>query len=391
MKIAILTSGILPVPAVQGGAVETLIDYYLEYNDKHHLHDITIFSVYNPKVTEHKALKSTVNHYQFIDTTSSVAKLRKKLHSLIHRHTYYHYSMDYYLKRVLSKICSDNYDCIILENRPGYALQLRQKSSARIVYHLHNDFLNSDSPHAHELYDAAWRIITVSDYIRRRVQTCDASDTKTIVVHNGIDTQSFKKQQSVTRNMLGFQTEDYVLAFSGRLVREKGIAELIDAVNLLSDYPHIKLMVMGSSFFGNATGSDPFIDMLKSKELGKRIVFTGFISHDMIPNYLRLSDVAVIPSIWEDPFPTTVLEGMAAGLPLITTDCGGIPEMVTEQNAVVLSATDNLTEQLANAILSLYNDEARCKTMGEASLKLSERYQKETYSQAFFNAIALEK
>lgn len=58
MKIAILTSGILPVPAVQGGAVENLIDFYLDYNDKNKLHDITIYSVWHPDVERHPALKS---------------------------------------------------------------------------------------------------------------------------------------------------------------------------------------------------------------------------------------------------------------------------------------------------------------------------------------------
>jgi hypothetical protein len=48
MKIAILTSGILPVPAVQGGAVENLIDFSLEYNDRYRLHDITIYSIWHP-------------------------------------------------------------------------------------------------------------------------------------------------------------------------------------------------------------------------------------------------------------------------------------------------------------------------------------------------------
>jgi hypothetical protein len=48
MKIAILTSGILPVPAVLGGAVENLIDYYLENNNQHQLHDITVYSVAPP-------------------------------------------------------------------------------------------------------------------------------------------------------------------------------------------------------------------------------------------------------------------------------------------------------------------------------------------------------
>lgn len=81
MKIAILTSGIFPVPAVQGGAVETLVDYYLEYNDRHRLHDITVFSVSHPKVDGHAARRSDVNHYRYIDTSSLWAKVRKRLHS----------------------------------------------------------------------------------------------------------------------------------------------------------------------------------------------------------------------------------------------------------------------------------------------------------------------
>ena len=60
MKIAILTCGMLPIPAVQGGAVENLIDYCLEYNDKYHLHDITVFSVFHPDTMDRSALKSIV-------------------------------------------------------------------------------------------------------------------------------------------------------------------------------------------------------------------------------------------------------------------------------------------------------------------------------------------
>ena len=58
MKLAILNSGILPIPAVQGGAVENLTDFYLEFNNRKKLHDITIYSVWNPKVTNEPALSS---------------------------------------------------------------------------------------------------------------------------------------------------------------------------------------------------------------------------------------------------------------------------------------------------------------------------------------------
>ena len=82
MKIAVLTSGILPVPAVQGGAAENLIDYYLEYNDRHKLHDITIYSVYNKKVRKKSALKSEVNHYKYINTKSLFFKITSTFYSI---------------------------------------------------------------------------------------------------------------------------------------------------------------------------------------------------------------------------------------------------------------------------------------------------------------------
>ena len=78
MRIAILTCGILPIPAVQGGAVENLIDFYLEYNNIHKLHDITVYSPWAPKVETHPALSSDVNHYIYINDKCFKAKIEKK-------------------------------------------------------------------------------------------------------------------------------------------------------------------------------------------------------------------------------------------------------------------------------------------------------------------------
>ena len=85
MKIAILTSGILPVPAVRGGAVENLIDFYLEYNEVHHLHDITVYSIDDQQVHGHRALSSRNNHYHFIKTDTLRAKICKRMYHLFNR------------------------------------------------------------------------------------------------------------------------------------------------------------------------------------------------------------------------------------------------------------------------------------------------------------------
>ena len=107
MRIAILTSGILPVPAVQGGAVENLIDFYLDYNEVHKLHDITIYSVYHHHTYNHPAHTSMVNHYYYIDTNSLWAKIKKKffLYTSYNRiATYNNHYIEYYFEEAFKHL-----------------------------------------------------------------------------------------------------------------------------------------------------------------------------------------------------------------------------------------------------------------------------------------------
>lgn len=390
MKIAILTSGILPVPAVQGGAVENLIDFYLEYNEQHRLHDITVYSVWHHEVERHSDIQSKVNHYYFIKVTTLYAKLKKKWFKWTHSDCYYHYTIEYFLHEAIKDIRKQQYDIILLENRPGYALKLRNVTNAQLVYHLHNEKLSLQVPQCQAIYNAATNIITVSNYIRSLVLAINPHDTKTQAVYNGIDTGAFTNScPAKPRADLGLRDDDFVLLFSGRITQEKGIMELIEAMNLLKDYPRFKLLVVGSSFYGNADNKNAFADELRQKAetIKDRIIFTGFIPYREMPQYLKLADVAVIPSVWDDPFPTTVLEAQATGLPIISTRRGGIPEEVTLATAILLDTDQHFTKHLSEAIIDLYNNPEKRKTMAEASLIRSKLFDKETYAKNFFAAI----
>lgn len=391
MKIAILTSGILPVPAVQGGAVENLIDYYLEYNNQHRLHDITVYSVWHPNVESHASHESKINHYKYIKVTGWYTKLKKKLYHLIHGEEYYHYSIEYYLHEAITDIKNQQYDIILIENRPGYALKIKKITNAKLVYHLHNEKLDIKSPQYQEIYDAAFRILTVSNYIKSRVETINPQDTKTKTIYNGIDLNAFSKKAQISKKTIGLSNDDFLLVFSGRVNREKGIMELLEATDLLKENSQIKLMVIGGSFFGNTTNDDEFMKNLKAKAepLKNRILFTGFIPYYDMPNYLSMADIAVIPSVWDDPFPTTILEAQAMGLPIITTQRGGIPEEVTEKNAILLNTDENFVENLAAGILDLYEHPEKRKQMAAAGLERAKLFDKDTYAKNFFKALEI--
>lgn len=391
MKIAILTSGILPVPAVRGGAVENHIDFYLKYNDEHKLHDMTVFSVYDKRIEGHPALNSDINHYEYIDVDSFWAKTSKHIYKRLFGEGYYHYTIEYYFRKAWKKLKKNHYDIILLDNRPGYAVNIKVPNGTKLYIYLHNDLLNNKIKGFRQIYDSASRILTVSRYIANCVKTINPEDKKCIPVLNGIDINAFSPniQSTITREQLGFSMDDFILVFSGRVSPEKGVKELIDSIKRLRDLPDIKLLIIGSPFYGEAKNGQEYLQEveLAAEPIKDRIRFTGFIPYKDMPNYLKISDIAVIPSLWDDPCPNTVLEAQAMGLPIITTRRGGIPEEVTENGAILLNTDDSFLDNLTESIRQLHDDPERRREMGEASYKHSKYYNSERYAEDFYKAL----
>ena len=390
MRIAILTSGILPVPAVNGGAVENHIDFYLKYNNEHHLHDMTVFSVWDEKIVGLPALESEVNHYHYINTKSKWAKICKNIYERIHGDGYYHRTIEYFFRKAWKQLKKEHYDIILLDNRPGYAVNINVPDNTKLFVYLHNDLLNNQTKGYQEIYDKSSRILTVSNYISNCVRTINPNDNKCYTILNGIELNAFSPniETTIFRNQLGLSDDDFVMVFSGRITKEKGVSELIDAMILLDNYSNIKLLIIGSPFFGNTENEDDFVRELKLKaeSIKERIIFTGFIPYSDMPQYLKLSDIAVIPSLWDDPCPNTVLEAQAMGLPIITTRRGGIPEEVTDKNAILLSTDEHFVDNLTSSIVDLYQHLDKRIQMSKASIENSKYYNHHRYAEDFFKA-----
>lgn len=387
MRLAVLTCGMLPIPAVQGGAVENLIDFYLEYNDRKKLHDITVYSPWDARAAAHAALRSDVNHYVFIDVSSLKARIARKIYQWLHHGDYYNHFIEYYFEKAYSDLRRKHFDYIIIENGAGLSYKLSRRGYRNLILHLHNDLLNSQSRFHEVIGNSFCRVLTVSDYIHARVGTvCPADRIRT--VYNGIDLQPFSYSgPAVSRHDLGFSADDFVIAFSGRMNKDKGIAELISTMHRLQDYPRIKLMALGSNFFEDAATEDAFLRQLKDsvKQIGSRVAFTGFIPYSKVPAYLRTADIAVLPSMWEEPFGLTVIEAMACGLPLVTTRSGGIPEIC--EGVATIVERENIVANLTSAILDLYHHPDKRRLMGEASVERAGHFDKETFNKNFFAAL----
>ena len=385
MRIAILTSGVLPVPAILGGAVENLIDMYLEYNERYHLHDLTVYSIWHPIIAQ--CSTPSYNKYVYIKGNSFKAKVWKIFSRLLRHKSFYHESIEYYLHETLIHINKSHYDLIVVENRPGYALKLNKKNNTTCVLHLHNDFINQGAKKIADISRTFQCIISVSDYITNRVKALYENKEKCITVHNAIDIKGFQKARPYSRQLLGLADIDFVLVYSGRLIKEKGILSLILAIKQLNNILNLKLLIIGASSYGKDKRPTPFIEQLKkeSEPIKDKVIFTGFIDYELLPSYLKIANIAIVPSMWEEPFGLTVVEAMAAGLPLITTRSGGIPEIC--EGVATIVGRENLVENLAAAISDLYEHPEKCKQMAAASLKRSKLFDKETYAKNFFEAL----
>lgn len=385
MKIAVLTSGILPVPAVQGGAVENLIDSYLEYNNNHRIHDITVYSIYHPDVKNSPSLKSDVNHYEYVNVNSLWFKIRSKIFSFFHKDEYYPYMMEYFFELVYKKIRKHQYDMFILENRPGFTLKLSCRiDEAKIVSHIHTHLLSRLTERSKKIIKGTTKIISVSEYIKQEIikgQGYSIIQT----VYNGIDDTLFNKNVSpIDRNSIGFSKNDFVVIFTGRLVPNKGIKELLQAMQLLKEYTDIKLLVVGSEDFSRCQKASSFTMELHelSNELADRIKFTGFIPYYQLPHYMASADVMVVPSHIQEAFGMTCIEATAVGLPVIATNDGGIPEALKGQKHILVDKDKNLPESLSKAIIYIKKHQAEFQ-----GNFLPPHFTKEEYAKNFFKAI----
>lgn len=394
MKLAIMTCGILPIPAVQGGAVENLIDFYLEYNDKYHLHNITVYSPWDSKIIGHPALASKVNHYHFIDVSSLKARVERRLFKFFKysNNDYFNYFIEFFFEKVYVDVRKKQFDYILLENCDGFAYKLSQRGYKNIILHMHNERRESRAIYDKIVYNSITKIITVSDYIKGRAALHYPID-KIETIHNGIDLKNFEKKEasSVNRQQLGFVENDFVMVYSGRVNKDKGISELVDTLIQLREFPQIKLMVLGGSFFDNTKNEDEFIRSLKDKvtTIKNKIVFTGFIPYNQVPNYLQLADIAVLPSMWDEPFGLTIVEALAAGLPLITTQSGGIPEIC--EGVATIVERENIVNNLTTSILYLYEHPEKRKEMAAAGIERAKLFDKGIFARNLFEAIEINK
>jgi glycosyltransferase involved in cell wall biosynthesis len=178
---------------------------------------------------------------------------------------------------------------------------------------------------------------------------------------NGVDVERFSPGWSDIRNRLNIPGQAKVVGFVGRLTRDKGIPELVEAFDMiLKQEPEAHLLLVG--WFDAA--EDALGAGTRARiESHPRIHCTGFVA-DTAP-YYRAMDLMVLPT-WREGFPNAVLEAAATGLPVITTECTGSRDSVVPEVTGLL-IPPGYPEAISEAVVKLLRDPLRRWTMGRAA------------------------
>lgn len=190
------------------------------------------------------------------------------------------------------------------------------------------------------LSSLAEKVVCVSSSVcKRRLEDGIDNPCKQIILGygscNGVDALNKFNPERIKSNIIeflrlkyGISKSDFVIGFCGRLVKDKGIIELLAGFELIClrhRTKSIKLLIIGEPEKRDALPQDT-LDVLNNNE---NIIFTGRISYNDIQNYYRLMNVLLLPS-YREGFPTVVLEASAMGVPVIVSRSTGCIDSIEE-------------------------------------------------------------
>jgi glycosyltransferase involved in cell wall biosynthesis len=207
--------------------------------------------------------------------------------------------------------------------------------------------------------------VAMSAAIRREFLSAGAPEERVALVPHGVDTDRFRPASPVDRaalrGRLGFSEGAWVITYTGRLLRGKGLEFLLEAFARLAPRdPHVHLQLVGSGA-GQALSVEPELRArVEEGGLRDRVTFTGRV--DAVEDHLRASDVFAFPSLFE-ALGISLVEAAACGLPAVGSRTGGIVDVI-EDGVTGLLVPPGDAAALEKAFTRLLSDPGGCLEMG---------------------------
>jgi glycosyltransferase involved in cell wall biosynthesis len=200
-------------------------------------------------------------------------------------------------------------------------------------------------------------VVSVSGPVQAGLAHLGIPPERLHVIHNGVEITVPSIERAAARARFDVRDTDFAVAYTGRLLREKGVDLLPEiASRLVAAGVPLRLLVAGDG---------PLRAELEvacaARQLGGHVSLLGFLDEPL--SVLLAADAAVMPSRTE-AFPVAALEALAMGTPLVACRAGGLVEIVAHEDTALLAAPEDPTA-LAAALLRLYKDRQLARQLSE--------------------------
>ncbi|UYZ15054.1 glycosyltransferase family 4 protein [Brevibacillus sp. WF146] len=361
MKGLLICTEKLPVPPIRGGAIQTYIAGIVNVLGKHH--NVTVLGTSDPSLPQ----EETKGNVRYVRVNGQGA-------------------YELYAKEVIQFLRSNSYDIIHVFNRPRLVPLIREACPrARIILSMHNDMFDPakiDPDVAVRAIEGTEQIITISNYVGKVIcGLYPQAAPKVRTIYSGVNLDLFvpwERSQAAKqiRNQLRSQYNlngKQVILFVGRLTPKKGADILVRAMNELSRrHSDIALVLVGGSWYSVDKVSDyvAYVRALAARS-PVPVITTGYVPAEQIHHWFWAGDIFVCPSQWEEPLARVHYEAMAAGLPFVTTQRGGNPEVIVNGNGLLVEQPEN-PQAFAEKLHTLLSNRDLQRRMGNAGRRLAE-------------------
>lgn len=364
--VALIGPELYPIPPIRGGAVELFIEQTAARLTRWRP---VVIGPSDPELPDHE-VRGGVEYFRV-----PLGGWRGWFYKRYRRY------FPFYDRQVAAVLRRVRPDLLHVHNRPLLALNLKRNRGLEkipLVLHMHNLY-NSlgrrERPEPETSIPVAGFIGCSQFVVDQEKLRLGRDAAAHFVVYNGVNVGSFLTpwDHPTPREKLRRQyqlADEPTILFVGKLRESKGVHLLLAAMEQVwPRFPQAVLVLVGGAEFGlgRTDLETPFLQRLRRQvETAQgRVVLTGFIPPERIPAAYLLGDIFVGPSQIEEGLGMVFLEASAAGLPIIATRRGGIPEIVHEDlNGLLLQQHDDPRE-LAAKINRLLEDRALRLRLGQ--------------------------
>jgi glycosyltransferase involved in cell wall biosynthesis len=239
--------------------------------------------------------------------------------------------------------------------------------------------------------------ISLSSDIRAEFETAGVSATRLVTIPNSVDENRFRVDGDQTRQQarqaLNLPLGGVVVVFTGRLLKSKGVLDLVESWAVLApEFPAATLVIVGSGQNLMHNCEAEVHQRIQSLGIENQVVTTGFVRN--VEDYLKAADVFAFPTT-EEAFGISLIEAMSAGLAVVAARVGGIKDIIQpEANGLLIEPHDGqaLTRELRRLLV---DSNLRSRLGRQAVETVTERYSTETilrkYAELFGQLVARKK